>query len=91
MFVWFFVETLVFVLASKDRVFWSNYGPLVSVGVPVIVGVLLYLAVGNKSSFSKGIGYSLLITIVLAALFAFIGTHFHDTKPSPIASHNGFE
>ena len=90
-FVWFFVESLVFALAIRDRATWSTWGPVVSVGVPLISGSLLYLALRRRTAFSRGVGYSLLITLILAVLFAFIGTRFHDNRPSSNPAHNGFE
>jgi hypothetical protein len=91
-FVWFFVESFVFALAAHDPASWSTYGPIMSVGIPLAVGIILYLLLRVKpSNFSKGIGYSLLITLILAVAFAYIGTKYHDTMPSSNPAKNGFE
>jgi hypothetical protein len=91
-FLWFFVESLVFALAAHNPVKWSIYGPILSVGLPVAIGLILYLLFRDKrSTFSRGIFISLLITVVLALAFAVIGTRYHDTKPPANGSGNGFE
>jgi hypothetical protein len=89
-FIWFFVESLVFALAAHDPAKWSVYGPIASVVVPLLVGTVMYLLLRQKpSAFSRGVGLSLLVTIVFALMFAYVGTKFHDNKPA--ANGNGFE
>jgi hypothetical protein len=79
--IWFFVETLVFIYASTDPKTWSYYGPLVSVSVPMALVTGLYLLLQRKpSNFSKGVGYSLLISLVIF-LIGGIALHATDNKP----------
>jgi len=91
-FLWFFMESIVYALAIHNPHRWSTYGPLLSVGVPLAVGILMYLLLRHRpSAFTKGIGFSVLITLILALLFAYIGTRYNDTKPAANGAGNGFE
>ncbi len=90
-FIWFFTESVVFAFAAHDPGKWSVLGPLVSVGAPLLAGLILYLLLRRRpSAFSRGLGFSLLVTIVFAILFAYVGTKYHDNKPAANGS-NGFE
>ncbi len=91
-FLWFFVETAVYALAIRNPALWSTLGPVVSVGLPLVIVTIAYLLVRRKpSAFAKGLGYSLLIALILAVIFGYIGTKYHDYKPSKNPAHNGFE
>jgi Ca2+/Na+ antiporter len=86
--IWFFVETLVFFFASRNPHTWSTYGPLVEVSVPIMLVTVFYLILSrNKSNFSKGVGYSLLITLVLALVFGIVLSK-SDNKPPANGSHS---
>lgn len=90
-FVWLFAWSIIIALAAHIHR-TSAYGPAIGNAVPIVVVVALYLMLRRKpSAFSKGVGYSLLITLVIALAFAYIGTRFHDIRPPANGAGNGFE